>query len=123
MALPNSQKISLAFGVILMWGDQISDVVMGVLYYMSCHVEWAIASFILTSLPSILKLYGCLFRSNDKFRNGEIIGGIGTILCGLVLTIFMPIFVCYSAFKQIAGTSDDISDVDLTLSFDLITVI
>ena len=116
MALPNSQKISLAFGVILMWGDQISDVVMGVLYYMSCHVKWAMASFFFSSLPNILTFCGFLFESIVIFRNGEIIGGIGTILCGLVLTIFMPIFVCYSAFKQIAGTSDDISDIDLIKS-------
>ena len=61
MALSKIQKISLSFGMILMWADQISDVVMSILYYKSCHVKWAIASFILTFLQNILIICAAIF--------------------------------------------------------------
>ena len=64
--LSNIQKFSLLLGAVLMWGDQISDIVMGISYWLNCHYLWAILSAVFTALPTvlgflILTLSGILF--------------------------------------------------------------
>ena len=54
--LSKLQKYALILGAGLMWGDQISDIVMGISYWLNCHYLWATLSAVFTAMPTVLAI-------------------------------------------------------------------
>ena len=48
-----TSKLLHSFGLVLYWSDFVSDILVGVNLYDSCHYNWATVSFILTFSPAI----------------------------------------------------------------------
>ena len=105
MALSTIQKISLLFGVLLVWSDQISDIYVGIMYHQHCHYTWSRVNLILAALPAIICFCHVILDGIDKCRENKK-NGLIFIFVSLCLTILLPFSQIYWVIKVILNAED-----------------
>ena len=92
---------SLWFGLVLQYFDQGSDIWVGVNFYNACHYRWALTSFILTSMPTIVMIFYYIFFSIHNPKQVWI--SLGAIL----YAIFQPLFALVILIRVIREREDE----------------
>ena len=90
---------SLLFGLILLYFDQGSDIWNGVNFYNACHYRWALTSFLLTSMPTIVAIFYFLFAAiyNTNWES----------LIMILFATFFPLVSLIVAFIVINERNDE----------------
>ena len=101
---------SLLIGLVLLYLDQGSDILVGINLYNACHYRWAWTSFLLTCMPSIVMLFNWI---NEAINNP-----INTNDAGLMILFFLsqPLIALVFTLKVICK-GDDNNEYLATLKF------
>ena len=106
---------SLLFGLVLLYLDQGSDIWVGVNFYNACHYRWALTSFLLTSLPTIVMIFYYVFYAINNPKK--------IALSAILYFIFQPLLALFILLIVVRKREDKDGSVGVLKHFKVAEVV